>query len=565
SEIYNLNQEHFEIIEPDEPNNPFLAMKEQKFAESKKKSPEITLASISQTNKEIEDFFDKTKDTFSDSFKPLFNALKKAIENSSNYNEAIRNILSLTYTNDDNKIEEIARNFLIADLLGRKSAQIKGDVKKFADDFSNFDINNLKMKVPMTKDKFNELSDKYKNYAFTVKGYEEEGQVKDILEHLISVKERGLGFKEWQKEALEKGFEVSSGVYWQNIKAGQMAGRYNEMMEYIDIAPYWQYVAVVDKNTDPKDLAINGTIRRYDDPFWNEWYPPNHFGCRCSLRALTKEYLEKKGYDVEKIDKSSGIPTKDEALKNISKIQDEAKEEETDFALGLYDVKNKIREMSGKTNEINMMPQNGFDNNVGKSLFDWVRIKEKINANSNWLAISKDKINFKNELKDTEATKIELIDKKNKTPEELKKEAREYLEKILVDNKIIFDKNDKPIFIDVSKFIEHLVKTDKNGEIILDRFKYLKVIPEIIKNPDLITQNVYVMPKSHTDSKGKKTSLNKKGMVKISKSYIKKIVNENGKETFLNFVINSTKEYPDYNGWTFYETTENNGVVSYKR
>lgn len=569
-EIYNLNREHFEITEPGESDNPFLtndsffAMKEQKFAEGKKKSPEIRLASIGQANKEIEEFFDKTKGVFSDSFKPFFIALKKAIENSSSYDEAVRNILSLTYTNDDDKIDEIGRSFLIADFLGRKSTLIKEDVKKFADDFSNFDINYLKTKIPMTKTKFNELSDKYKNYAFTVTGYESNEQIKSILEHLISVKERGLGFKEWQKEIEQKGVSVSPSVYWQNIKASQMAGLYNEMVEYSDIAPYWQYVAVVDANTSPNDLALNGIIRRYDDPFWDKWYPPNHFGCRCSVRALTKEYLSKKGYDLEKIDKSFGLPTKDEALKNISKIQDEAKKEESDFAMGLDDVKNKIQEMSDETGEINMIQQKGFNNNVGKSLFSWVKIKEQRNANSNWIAINKDKINFKNELKNIEPTKIEITNIKDKKIEDLKKEAKEYLSKILVDNKIIFDKSDNPIFIDVPRFIEHIIKTDKNGNLSGDRFKYLKVIPEILKNPDLITSNVYVMPNSYKN-KGKDVSLDKKGMVKIGRVYVKKIIDENGKETYLNFVINTSKEHPDYNGWTFYIQEDEKGMVSYKR
>jgi len=220
--------------------------------------------------------------------------------------------------------------------------------------------------------------------------------------------------------------------------------------------------------------------------------------------------------------------------------------------------------MSDETGEINMIQQKGFNNNVGKSLFSWVKIKEQRNANSNWIAINKDKINFKNELKNIEPTKIEITNIKDKKIEDLKKEAKEYLSKILVDNKIIFDKSDNPIFIDVPRFIEHIIKTDKNGNLSGDRFKYLKVIPEILKNPDLITSNVYVMPNSYKN-KGKDISLDKKGMVKIDRVYVKKIVDENGKETYLNFVINTSKEHPDYNGWTFYIQEDEKGMVSYKR
>ena len=88
-------------------------------------------------------------------------------------------------------------------------------------------------------------------------------------------------------------------IYRTNMQTALMAGRYNSLLENAEDRPFWQYVAVLDARTRPQHGALNGKVYRYDDPFWETFYPPNGFGCRCRVRALREKQIERKGIEVE--------------------------------------------------------------------------------------------------------------------------------------------------------------------------------------------------------------------------------------------------------------------------
>jgi SPP1 gp7 family putative phage head morphogenesis protein len=61
-----------------------------------------------------------------------------------------------------------------------------------------------------------------------------------------------------------------------------------------DILPMWEYSAVGDDRTRPTHMALDGLQFPANHPFWNKYYPPWDFRCRCTVIA-TFDY--RKGYD----------------------------------------------------------------------------------------------------------------------------------------------------------------------------------------------------------------------------------------------------------------------------
>lgn len=95
-------------------------------------------------------------------------------------------------------------------------------------------------------------------------------------------------------------------IYQTNLQTAYMAGRYKSMMASVRTRPFWQYIAVMDAKTRPEHRELHGKIFRFDDPFWNHFYPPNGFNCRCRVSNLSEREIERDGL---KVSSSEGLLT----------------------------------------------------------------------------------------------------------------------------------------------------------------------------------------------------------------------------------------------------------------
>ena len=52
---------------------------------------------------------------------------------------------------------------------------------------------------------------------------------------------------------------------------------------------YLQYRTAGDDKVRPEHAALNGVTLPMSDPFWDEYFPPNGWNCRCTVAQVLKE------------------------------------------------------------------------------------------------------------------------------------------------------------------------------------------------------------------------------------------------------------------------------------
>ena len=141
-------------------------------------------------------------------------------------------------------------------------------------------------------------------------------------------------------------------IYRINLQTAYMSGRYRRQLEGAKTRPYWMYVAILDGQTRPTHRNLNGKVFKFDDQIWQVIYPPNGWGCRCRVRALTEAQVKRMGVQVEQ-----GEPY----------IQDIQAEAGVDNTTGeVIEVEHKqINLPNGKS----MRPDVGWAHNPGEAAF----------------------------------------------------------------------------------------------------------------------------------------------------------------------------------------------------
>lgn len=84
-------------------------------------------------------------------------------------------------------------------------------------------------------------------------------------------------------------------IYRANMRSARAAGQWDRIQRSKRALPYLVYLIGPSKRHRPSHEAKNGLVLPVDDPFWQTWYPPNGWGCKCHVRQITRREAEEIG------------------------------------------------------------------------------------------------------------------------------------------------------------------------------------------------------------------------------------------------------------------------------
>lgn len=84
-------------------------------------------------------------------------------------------------------------------------------------------------------------------------------------------------------------------IYRANLRSARAAGQWERIERTKEAFPFIEYRLGPSEHHRPHHEAKAGMILPVESPFWDEWMPPNGWGCKCWVRQVTKAEAKRRG------------------------------------------------------------------------------------------------------------------------------------------------------------------------------------------------------------------------------------------------------------------------------
>lgn len=181
-------------------------------------------------------------------------------------------------------------------------------VAPFATQFDEA-IRYLKGKLPEASVAWNDLAGPVHGKVFTVAGATTADLADDFQQALVQALEQGTTLSAFRKDfdriVAQRGWTYNGSRGWRtavifntNMRSAHMAGRWEQLQANKADRPFLQYRTAGDSRVRPQHRVWNGLVYNIDDAFWQTHYPPNGWGCRCTVRSYSQGDLKARGLQV---------------------------------------------------------------------------------------------------------------------------------------------------------------------------------------------------------------------------------------------------------------------------
>jgi len=188
-------------------------------------------------------------------------------------------------------------------------------------------------KVNIPTERWTDLQLSEHDWAFVTAGATSAELLQEIRNQVDRALTEGIAFSEFKKQfsaIVERlGWDHAGGrewradlIYRQNIYQAYQAGRYQQQFspEMLARRPYLQYRHGGSREPRPTHAALDGQVFAAADPFWDSWFPPNGFGCRCFTLSLSERDLTRKGLEVSEPPKGETMTVRDPRTNELREV-----------------------------------------------------------------------------------------------------------------------------------------------------------------------------------------------------------------------------------------------------
>jgi SPP1 gp7 family putative phage head morphogenesis protein len=201
---------------------------------------------------------------------------------------------------DEELVRETEQLLTISYLLGRDHV---GTKLELADDPEvpaiPFDdaVKFLKARVPLTKAEWLKLEPELRFRAFTVAALSAPDAIDRVRRMAADAVEKGMPLSEfWTHASAEESAGLdASPSYWENVFRTNSQTAYNagRAAEFARTQPeYLEFIGIEDGRQTEICRIRSGTILPATHPFWKQNWPPLHFRCRSTVRAVFQEEVD---------------------------------------------------------------------------------------------------------------------------------------------------------------------------------------------------------------------------------------------------------------------------------
>ena len=161
----------------------------------------------------------------------------------------------------------------------------------------------------LTREEFNKLSLEMKAKAFTAARVFAADELQMVYEAVLAALEKGMTLGDFVKateDILTRPWHRET-VFRTNVLTSYGAGHWEQAQDTRSLRPYARYSAVMDGRTRPSHAALHGLIYPLDHPFWQTYWPPWDYNCRCAAITFSQWEVDQQGLQVQQTMRS-GLP-----------------------------------------------------------------------------------------------------------------------------------------------------------------------------------------------------------------------------------------------------------------